>query len=33
VFAEVAAAHLGAERLDRVFPGYTVNPARFHGVL
>ena len=33
VFAEVASRHLGAERLDKVFPGYDVVPERFHGVL
>jgi uncharacterized protein (DUF1501 family) len=33
VFAEVAATHLGAERLDRVFPDYAVDPNRFHGLL
>ena len=26
VFAEVAAGHLGVDRLDRVFPGYDVRP-------
>jgi uncharacterized protein (DUF1501 family) len=33
VFAEVASRHLGAERLDRVFPGYAIDPGRFPGVL
>ncbi|MBV9774825.1 MAG: DUF1501 domain-containing protein [Gemmatimonadetes bacterium] len=33
VFAEVAARHLEAKALDRVFPGYAVDRARFRGVL
>lgn len=33
VFAELAAGHLGAARLDRVFPGYDVDPARFLRVI
>jgi uncharacterized protein (DUF1501 family) len=33
VFAEVAARHLGATRLDRVFPGYRIGPQRFPGVM
>lgn len=33
VFAEVAARHLGADGLDRVFPGYTADPGRWRGVL
>ncbi len=33
VFAEVAGKHLGATRLERVFPGHTVDPRRFRGVL
>lgn len=33
VFAEVVAGHLGAGRLDRVFPGYGVDPAGYRGVL
>ncbi|HEU0051531.1 MAG TPA: DUF1501 domain-containing protein, partial [Longimicrobium sp.] len=33
VFAEVAMRHLGAERLERVFPGHAVDPARFRRVL
>lgn len=33
VFAEVATRHLGAERLDQVFPGYQVDGRRFRGVL
>jgi uncharacterized protein (DUF1501 family) len=33
VFGEVAQAHLGATRLERVFPGFSVDPSRFRGVL
>ena len=33
VFAEIAARHLGTSDLDRVFPGHTVDPRRFRGVL
>ncbi|HEU4453243.1 MAG TPA: DUF1501 domain-containing protein [Longimicrobium sp.] len=33
VFAEVAGRHLGAERLERVFPGHAVDPAKFRDVL
>jgi uncharacterized protein (DUF1501 family) len=33
VFAEVASGHLGAEHLERVFPGYRVDRSRFAGVL
>jgi len=33
IFAEVVARHLGAERLDRVFPGYPLDPKRYRGVL
>jgi uncharacterized protein (DUF1501 family) len=33
VFAEVAARHLGASRLDRVFPDHAIDPARFRGLL
>jgi uncharacterized protein (DUF1501 family) len=33
VFAEIVGGHLGAERLDRVFPGHEVDAARFRGVL
>ncbi|HEX2092130.1 MAG TPA: DUF1501 domain-containing protein, partial [Longimicrobiaceae bacterium] len=33
VFAEVAARHLGARELERVFPGYDVDPGRFRGVM
>jgi uncharacterized protein (DUF1501 family) len=33
VFAEVASKHLGAERLDRLFPGYEASRLAFPGVL
>jgi uncharacterized protein (DUF1501 family) len=33
VFAEVASKHLGAERLDRLFPGYEASRVAFPGVL
>ena len=33
VFGEIVQGHLGADRLDRIFPGYDVDPARFRGVL
>ena len=33
VFAEVVAGHLGADRLDRVFPGFETDPRRWRGVL
>lgn len=33
VFAEIISRHLGAQRLDRIFPGYDVRPARMRGVL
>jgi uncharacterized protein (DUF1501 family) len=33
VFAEVVSGHLGAEKLERVFPGYRVDPSSFVGVL
>jgi uncharacterized protein (DUF1501 family) len=33
VFAEVVSRHLGAEKLERVFPGYRVDPSSFVGVL
>ncbi|HEX8903324.1 MAG TPA: DUF1501 domain-containing protein, partial [Longimicrobiaceae bacterium] len=33
VFAEITGKHLGATHLDRVFPGFDVDPARFRGVL
>jgi uncharacterized protein (DUF1501 family) len=33
VFAEVASKHLGAQGLERVFPGHPIDPGRFRGVL
>jgi uncharacterized protein (DUF1501 family) len=33
VFAEVASKHLGAQGLERVFPGHSVDAGRFHGLL
>ena len=33
VFAEVVSGHLGAEHLDRIFPGYRSDSARYRGVL
>lgn len=33
VFAEVAARHLDAKKLEEVFPGYAVDAKRFRGVL
>jgi len=33
VFAEVVSGHLGAEHLDRIFPEYGGDPARYRGVL
>jgi uncharacterized protein (DUF1501 family) len=33
VFAEVAVRHLGAQRPESIFPGFTVSPARFRGFL
>jgi uncharacterized protein (DUF1501 family) len=33
VFAEVASKHLGAEGLERVFPGHEIDRSRFRGVL
>jgi len=33
VFAEVASKHLGASELGSVFPGHTIDPARFPGLL
>ena len=33
VFAEIVSRHLGADRLDRVFPGYPLDSSRFRGVL
>ncbi len=33
VFAEVVSAHLGAERLDRIFPGHDPDPGVWRGVV
>jgi uncharacterized protein (DUF1501 family) len=33
VFAEVTAKHLGAAKLDAIFPGYSVDPSKWLGVL
>ncbi len=33
VFAEVVSDHLGARTLDRIFPGFTAQPASFLGVV
>ena len=33
VFAEIAGKHLGNEHLDKVFPGYSVDPRKFKGFL
>ena len=33
VFAEVVSGHLGAEHLDRIFPGYGGDATRYRGVL
>ena len=33
VFSEVAAKHLGASRLETVFPGFSATPANWLGVL
>ena len=33
VFSEVAAKHLGAKKLDAMFPGYSVDQAKWVGVL
>ena len=33
VFAEVVSGHLGADHLERVFPGYGVDPARYRGLM
>lgn len=33
VFAEIAGRHLRAGALDRVFPGYSVDPGRWRGVI
>ena len=33
LFAEVLARHLGATRLDAVFPGYAPSPQRYVGAI
>ncbi len=33
VFAEIAHAHLGANDLESIFPDYSIDPARYRGVL
>jgi uncharacterized protein (DUF1501 family) len=33
VFSEVVSGHLGAAHLDRIFPGYDGDPARYRGIL
>lgn len=33
VFAEVTQKHLGAQKLDKVFPGFTVSPTDYRGVM
>jgi uncharacterized protein (DUF1501 family) len=33
VFAELVSGHLGADRLDRVFPGYGIDRARWKSIL
>jgi uncharacterized protein (DUF1501 family) len=33
VFAEAAQKHLGATKLEKVFPGYAVNPSEYRGIL
>jgi uncharacterized protein (DUF1501 family) len=33
VFSEVAGKHLGAKKLDALFPGYAVDPAKWLGVI
>jgi uncharacterized protein (DUF1501 family) len=33
VFAELVSRHLGADQLDRVFPGHTSDPARWRSIL
>ncbi len=33
VFAEVLVRHLGSSHADAIFPGYTVDPKRFKGML
>jgi uncharacterized protein (DUF1501 family) len=33
VFAEVVSGHLGARKLDAIFPGHTIDPHHYRGVL
>ena len=33
VFAEIAQRHLGARELPKVFPGFTLDPNRYHGLI
>jgi uncharacterized protein (DUF1501 family) len=33
VFAEIAQTHLGATNLNTIFPGFSVNTARFKGLV
>lgn len=33
LFAEIARKHLGATSMDRIFPGYTIEPSRERGIL
>jgi uncharacterized protein (DUF1501 family) len=33
VFAELAQKHLGARNLDKIFPGYRLDPRRYHGLV
>jgi uncharacterized protein (DUF1501 family) len=33
VFSEIASKHLGATALDRIFPGYAVQPSEWRGIL
>jgi uncharacterized protein (DUF1501 family) len=33
VFAEITSRHLGTADLDKVFPGYRIDPSRFRGLL
>jgi uncharacterized protein (DUF1501 family) len=33
VFAEIVEGHVGAERLDRIFPGHTLDRTKYRGIL
>jgi uncharacterized protein (DUF1501 family) len=33
VFAEAAQKHLGAAKMERLFPGYALNPKNYRGIL